>query len=76
MRSRISRVFCATVASENGFVAAVRHTVGRSFGLLFSSGEKIVTGFAYLLPWLLAGGVALAAVGVAWGFLAWAGVVA
>lgn len=45
------------VANENGFVGAVRHTLGKSFTVLGKSLERIVTGFAWLLPWLLSGGV-------------------
>lgn len=45
------------VANENGFMGAMRQTLGKSFGMLSRSLERIVTGFAWLLPWLLTGGV-------------------
>jgi hypothetical protein len=45
------------LADNNGVWASLRHTLGKSFGMLMKSIERIATGFASLLPWILLAGL-------------------
>ncbi len=47
------------VSFHKGFIASIRNTLSRSFGLLMTALERVITGLAYLLPWLILGAVGL-----------------